>query len=634
MQQNNQNNNSSDALSSSTSTNNTTSPPPIVLNPVQYQKQQQQQQQRHSQLPLSPPFLAQQQISPSSAYAAYNPQQQQQISPNQQYVPQQQSFRPVQMQMHPPPPPPQQPVIYFRPAYTAPTSYTPIQRPPPPGSHQPVPLQVQMQQHQTRPILQKSQSYTQQGRPIPVYATPVDPQQRQLRPPPPPPFLQQQQPADPMQLNRPQRTVSLIRSGHAPPSGPVQAIQSSGNPYQQPLVFIPATRSSSNRRPLPTPGQYLPGNPQQNQQQQQPLSRNIAVQNGLKVISPVGGMGLEAIPGSPVEPAPPTPASPMVLAVKRFEDETRALSLKLKALTKDSIPPTSAGPTPPATATPNSPRLDATHSEVSCLHYPSFHSYLNTPPLTYLDLLQGALPADAWEWESTVLDIPSPLKRTGTITSTGGSSSGSSVGASVTSGQGSDSTLIASSSSPATASATSATTAPSSSKSRFAKSSANNKVTATAATATAAAAATKPSKKHRKKKSPSISLSPFSTYSLLSTSANTVASPTSSLPSIAKQQALDIDKALKSSSDPRSHVMANLFETERNYLKDLETLQNVFRERIRKCTTRTACQLIFGGVDELHAFHQKFYTELEDLLFSWNDTTCIGDLFLRHVSYC
>lgn len=80
--------------------------------------------------------------------------------------------------------------------------------------------------------------------------------------------------------------------------------------------------------------------------------------------------------------------------------------------------------------------------------------------------------------------------------------------------------------------------------------------------------------------------------------------------------------------------MANLFETERNYLKDLETLQNVFRERIRKCTTRTACQLIFGGVDELHAFHQKFYTELEDLLFSWNDTTCIGDLFLRHVSYC
>ena len=39
----------------------------------------------------------------------------------------------------------------------------------------------------------------------------------------------------------------------------------------------------------------------------------------------------------------------------------------------------------------------------------------------------------------------------------------------------------------------------------------------------------------------------------------------------------------------------------------------------------------FALLDELHAFHQLFYSQLEDSVSSWNNATSgIGDLFLRH----
>ena len=59
---------------------------------------------------------------------------------------------------------------------------------------------------------------------------------------------------------------------------------------------------------------------------------------------------------------------------------------------------------------------------------------------------------------------------------------------------------------------------------------------------------------------------------------------------------LDVDAILKSDGGARGHVMANLFETERNYLRDLEVIQNVFRERLNRIFSKTSASLIFGGI--------------------------------------
>ena len=97
------------------------------------------------------------------------------------------------------------------------------------------------------------------------------------------------------------------------------------------------------------------------------------------------------------------------------------------------------------------------------------------------------------------------------------------------------------------------------------------------------------------------------------------------------RDSLDIDKILK--VDARGHVVSNLYETERNYLRALEILQTNFKGRMKKfISSKVTMNLIFGGIDELHAFHKRFYAALEDIVYTWGQDSKVGEIFLHHVS--
>ncbi|KAJ3004923.1 serine/threonine-protein kinase HAL4/sat4 [Thoreauomyces humboldtii] len=85
--------------------------------------------------------------------------------------------------------------------------------------------------------------------------------------------------------------------------------------------------------------------------------------------------------------------------------------------------------------------------------------------------------------------------------------------------------------------------------------------------------------------------------------------------------------------DGRGYVVWNLVETERNYYAQLGILQNFFKQRLvdQGVLSETAANLIFAGIDDLHAFHKKFNAELEKLVAvgTWkSDESRIGALFI------
>ncbi|KXS18123.1 Dbl homology domain-containing protein [Gonapodya prolifera JEL478] len=78
----------------------------------------------------------------------------------------------------------------------------------------------------------------------------------------------------------------------------------------------------------------------------------------------------------------------------------------------------------------------------------------------------------------------------------------------------------------------------------------------------------------------------------------------------------------------------NLYDTEINYVKDLDTLLTVFRPRMqamREAVSEHAVKIVFAGVEELQKLHAKFLADLDRMCRVWDDDTSpLGKLFLDY----
>ncbi|KAG4092727.1 hypothetical protein H8356DRAFT_1049422 [Neocallimastix lanati (nom. inval.)] len=83
-------------------------------------------------------------------------------------------------------------------------------------------------------------------------------------------------------------------------------------------------------------------------------------------------------------------------------------------------------------------------------------------------------------------------------------------------------------------------------------------------------------------------------------------------------------------TEPRGYVVANLYETEKNYLTDLYTLKNFFKEKLKNIISPVALNSIFEGVDDLLELHKRFYKSLYKVVFNWNKNSLIGKLFIEY----
>lgn len=90
-----------------------------------------------------------------------------------------------------------------------------------------------------------------------------------------------------------------------------------------------------------------------------------------------------------------------------------------------------------------------------------------------------------------------------------------------------------------------------------------------------------------------------------------------------------IDGKLKQHG-PRGHVMANMYETERNYVRDLDTMRRYFRVKLKNMISKTSLSIIFSGIDDLYEFHRTFLAEMELIVETFSDDTGVGALFLKY----
>ncbi|ORX76088.1 hypothetical protein BCR32DRAFT_296476 [Anaeromyces robustus] len=92
----------------------------------------------------------------------------------------------------------------------------------------------------------------------------------------------------------------------------------------------------------------------------------------------------------------------------------------------------------------------------------------------------------------------------------------------------------------------------------------------------------------------------------------------------------DFDPMEGLQTEPRGYVVANLFETEKNYLADLYTLNNFFKEKLKTIISPVALISIFEGVDDLFELHKRFYKSLYKVVRNWNKNSLIGKLFIEY----
>ncbi|KAJ3343937.1 hypothetical protein HDU93_005220 [Gonapodya sp. JEL0774] len=84
----------------------------------------------------------------------------------------------------------------------------------------------------------------------------------------------------------------------------------------------------------------------------------------------------------------------------------------------------------------------------------------------------------------------------------------------------------------------------------------------------------------------------------------------------------------------RSFEVWNLYDTEINYAKDLDTLLTVFRPRMvamKEAVSDHAVKIVFAGVEELQKLHAKFLADLDRMCRQWDDDASpLGKLFLDY----
>jgi hypothetical protein len=98
------------------------------------------------------------------------------------------------------------------------------------------------------------------------------------------------------------------------------------------------------------------------------------------------------------------------------------------------------------------------------------------------------------------------------------------------------------------------------------------------------------------------------------------------------QAAATIESIL--TKDKRGHIVLNLWETEKNYLKDLTILEESCKRGLieRQILSDTAVSLIFSHTESLMTLHQRFGKRLDEIvaLGSWSTTESrIGKLFIE-----
>lgn len=99
------------------------------------------------------------------------------------------------------------------------------------------------------------------------------------------------------------------------------------------------------------------------------------------------------------------------------------------------------------------------------------------------------------------------------------------------------------------------------------------------------------------------------------------------------------ERILKAQNAVRKRVANELLETERSYVKNLQTVQDLLiaplltsvanGARILKDSEMTSC---FANLTDILSSHKILLAALEDRFKDWSDNSTVGDIFLERVN--
>lgn len=86
----------------------------------------------------------------------------------------------------------------------------------------------------------------------------------------------------------------------------------------------------------------------------------------------------------------------------------------------------------------------------------------------------------------------------------------------------------------------------------------------------------------------------------------------------------------------RHRASLELLQTEKNYVRILETIVNLFKVPLENPDTTdpilpmTEVKIIFGNLAPIYEVHKRMLENLENLIGDWKETNCIGKVFVTH----
>ncbi|XP_066964258.1 rho guanine nucleotide exchange factor 10-like protein [Macrobrachium rosenbergii] len=91
------------------------------------------------------------------------------------------------------------------------------------------------------------------------------------------------------------------------------------------------------------------------------------------------------------------------------------------------------------------------------------------------------------------------------------------------------------------------------------------------------------------------------------------------------------------SEDTRAHVVGELYDTERNYVNNLNFLLTRYQQTLKSpeysaIIDASLVDDIFFQVPEIHGHHERFMEEMRQRLESRDASICVGDIFLQMVN--
>ncbi|KAK3094448.1 hypothetical protein FSP39_001856 [Pinctada imbricata] len=99
----------------------------------------------------------------------------------------------------------------------------------------------------------------------------------------------------------------------------------------------------------------------------------------------------------------------------------------------------------------------------------------------------------------------------------------------------------------------------------------------------------------------------------------------------------DKSRVISTKISPRSQVVMELLQTEKNYVAILHTILNVFKSEIEKPNQYNGpilaaqdTKLIFGNIPPIYKVHCAIKDKLIDIIDNWRDDCSVGDIFITH----